>query len=330
MDIVCPDCGKVATLSVDLRGCTQCGRVIRTESGMLDLSRTDERQGERRFYDGEYSRTQKNIEKKEHIESVASKWHAPDAPENALVLEKAGSLTGKTVLLLGNGESVKELHFLTMRPECLVYSDLSMHALVNISERFDLDEHRGRLLFASIDAHNIPFVDETFDVIYGFAMVHHLPDLDRFFSSVSAALKPGGYAVFMDDAFAPIWHYSKQTWLKPLMRRSHRTTGISLEDYRFSMTGGFKEQDLVGLLERIGVESYFARTSLLTYLVYRAGEKLLPRKLNRMLHWKPIASAIGMVDRAVCRANVLRRNQIRLVWGFRKPLGLADRQLAAR
>ena len=31
-------------------------------------------------------------------------------------------------------------------------------------------------------------------------------------------LKPGSKAIFMDDAFSPAWHYSKQTWLKPLMK----------------------------------------------------------------------------------------------------------------
>jgi ubiquinone/menaquinone biosynthesis C-methylase UbiE len=278
-----------------------------------------DRADERSFYDGTYAGARKEYCVKQTVDSVLPRWHLPEAPENRIVLERMDDLAGKTVLLLGNGESVKELLFLTMAPEHLVYSDLSTHALINIDQRFDLDKYRNQLTFAAIDAHAIPFSDETFDVIYGFAMVHHLPDLDRFFASVMRALKPGGFAVFMDDAYAPIWHHSKQTWLKPLMKLSHKKTGISPEDYRFSMSGGFKEGELAVKIRHAGCEPWFIRASLVTYLFYRGAQKLLPRQLNRMIRNQNVSRAISSFDKLLCKLPPFRGNQIRLIWGFTKP-----------
>ena len=150
-------------------------------------------------------------------------------------------------------------------------------------------------------------------------MVHHLPERERFFRSVLRVLRPNGRTVFMDDAFAPIWHYSKQTWLRPLMRHSHRSTGISPEDYRFSMTGGFKESELVTEIRRAGGMPWFERTSFATYLVYRAAEKLLPARLDARLRRPGVARRLQWLDDRLCNLKPLADNRIRLVWGFTKP-----------
>lgn len=111
--------------------------------------------------------------------------------------------------MLGNGGSDKELLFLRSEPNDIVYSDLSMEALVSMQARYDLSSYADRIVFTSLDAHNIAFSPSSFDVVYGYAMVHYLPNLPDFFKSVQRVLKPGGQAVFMDDAYAPIWHHSK-------------------------------------------------------------------------------------------------------------------------
>ena len=318
MKVVCPRCQSLSSLGADLKVCGHCGMKLRDSTGMFDFVTSPDRVEERNFYDDSYLGSVKNSADEQSIESLWERWNAPEAPENRIVLREVGNLAGKNVLLLGNGESSKELVFLTMNPKQLVYSDLSTHALVNMEARFSLEQYRESLIFAAIDAHSIPFAPESFDLIYGFAMVHHLPDLDLFFRSVITALKPGGRAVFMDDAFAPLWHYSKQTWLRPVMRYSHKKSGISPEDYRFSMQGGFKEKELAKKILEVKAEPYFVRTSLLTYVLYRGAGKLLPRGLNKMLRRPGVSRTIRWVDTALCKLPVLRSNQIRLVWGFRK------------
>ena len=131
-------------------------------------------------------------------------------------------------------------------------------------------------------------------------------------------LKPDGRAIFMDDAFSPVWHYSKQTWLKPLMKYSHRKTGISPEDYRFSMSGGFKEEELAPLMTALKVNPFFHRACLLDYIWTRAAEKLLPRRLHAPLATGLPLRVLVQFDRAMAGLDWYRQNQIRLVWGFTK------------
>jgi SAM-dependent methyltransferase len=49
------------------------------------------------------------------------------------------------------------------------------------------------------DAESLPFEDESFDVVMGHAVLHHIPDLDRAFSEFFRVLKPGGVIVFCGE-----------------------------------------------------------------------------------------------------------------------------------
>ncbi len=66
--------------------------------------------------------------------------------------------------------------------------------------------------FKAMDAEALDFPDQTFDVICGNAILHHL-DLDRSFSEVARTLKPDGVAIFME----PLGH-------NPLINLKRRMT----------------------------------------------------------------------------------------------------------
>ncbi|CAG0938097.1 hypothetical protein GPROT2_00149 [Gammaproteobacteria bacterium] len=313
----CLACGAVNAMDPAVSACRGCGRRIVDASGVFHLLDEQAKAEERAFYDSEYARPPGNRPKAD-IAVLNQLWDRLDAPQNQLLRQVTGRLTGKTVLLIGNGASRKELTFLEQRPRRLVYSDLSPNAGRAIQEQFDFLPYGEIIRFAAIDAEKLPFEDDSFDVVYGHAMVHHLPDVEGFLQGVKRILAPGGRAVFMDDAFSPVWHYSKQTWLKPLMKHSHRKTGISPEDYRFSMSGGFKESELTAMITRMGLTPFFYRICLLDYLWTRAVEKLLPRRLHHSLVRGALMRAIVRTDRAMSSLAWYRRNQIRLIWGFSK------------
>src|SRR3954447_1370723 len=52
---------------------------------------------------------------------------------------------------------------------------------------------------AACDAAELPFADESFDLVLGHAVLHHLPDLDRSFAEFARVLKPGGTLVFAGE-----------------------------------------------------------------------------------------------------------------------------------
>jgi ubiquinone/menaquinone biosynthesis C-methylase UbiE len=49
------------------------------------------------------------------------------------------------------------------------------------------------------DAEELPFEDETFDLVVGHAVLHHLPGLDRALSELQRVLVPGGTLAFMGE-----------------------------------------------------------------------------------------------------------------------------------
>ena len=52
---------------------------------------------------------------------------------------------------------------------------------------------------AACDASELPFEDESFDLVLGHAVLHHLPDLDRAFAEFWRVLAPGGTLFFAGE-----------------------------------------------------------------------------------------------------------------------------------
>jgi ubiquinone/menaquinone biosynthesis C-methylase UbiE len=81
------------------------------------------------------------------------------------------------------------------------------------------------------DAESIPYDDETFDLVVGHAVLHHIPDLDRAMREVLRVLKPGGRFVFAGEptqrgdwvarrlSRATWWAATRVTRLPPLRER---------------------------------------------------------------------------------------------------------------
>ncbi len=86
---------------------------------------------------------------------------------------------------------------------------------------------------AAAEAETLPFGDESFDLVFGHAVLHHIPDLEQAFSEFARVLRPGGTVAFCGepsrygDFLAAI---PKRTALltAPLWRR---LVGASARDY---------------------------------------------------------------------------------------------------
>jgi SAM-dependent methyltransferase len=52
------------------------------------------------------------------------------------------------------------------------------------------------------DAERLPFEDESFDLVFGHAVLHHLPNLERAFAELRRVLRPGGLLFFAGEPSA--------------------------------------------------------------------------------------------------------------------------------
>jgi SAM-dependent methyltransferase len=78
---------------------------------------------------------------------------------------------------------------------CTDISSGMLDVLQGNAQRLGL--HRVNTLQA--DAESLPFRDESFDLVIGHAVLHHLPDLDRAFAEFRRILRPGGRIVFAGE-----------------------------------------------------------------------------------------------------------------------------------
>jgi ubiquinone/menaquinone biosynthesis C-methylase UbiE len=56
-----------------------------------------------------------------------------------------------------------------------------------------------RVETARCDAQELPFPDDSFDLVFGHAVLHHLPDLDAAFREFRRVLRPGGSVAFCGE-----------------------------------------------------------------------------------------------------------------------------------
>jgi len=91
------------------------------------------------------------------------------------------------------------------------------------------------------DAEELPFEDESFDLVLGHAVLHHLPHLDRAFAEFRRVLRPGGQVAFAGEPSRTgdrVAAYPKRAALRtaPLWRRLMRARPA--DDYGAPATNG--------------------------------------------------------------------------------------------
>lgn len=290
--------------------------VFRPVHGVYDFTSRTSLKEEQSFYNERYSaKTLPQLTRA----ACEAQWSVSRFRENRVLLESLGNLNGKTILLLGNGTSCKEFHFLTMGAR-LVYTDISPSAVHVMREAFHTSEFAAEGLdkidFHAVDASHLPYPDHFFDIIYGYAFVHHLSNLDAFFFEINRCLKKGGVCRFLDDAYSPLWEFLKKGPLAPLRQYSHQKTGISPEDLRASERGGFKQEELEEIQLKFGFHSLFsARTSFFQYMLTRFSAKFMGDGVVLKI-LLPIARMFDYLF--IEKGGCLRKHAVRLIWGFGK------------
>jgi SAM-dependent methyltransferase len=118
------------------------------------------------------------------------------------------------------------------------------------------------------EAETLPFEDESFDLVLGHAVLHHIPDLDRAFAEFKRVLRPGGTIVFAGEPsrygdrlaalpkrtgllVAPAWRRLTGSRAR-LVAEADESEGHSLEGE--VDVHAFAPADLRRLLERAGFD----------------------------------------------------------------------------
>jgi ubiquinone/menaquinone biosynthesis C-methylase UbiE len=102
------------------------------------------------------------------------------------------SAKGKAVLEIGVGAGADFQNWCTYALQATGV-DLTEKAIALTRERLELNSiPPERYALQTADAENLPFEDDSFDLVYSWGVLHHTPDTARAFQEVFRVLKPGG------------------------------------------------------------------------------------------------------------------------------------------
>ena len=225
----------------------------------------------------------------------------------------------KTILLLGNGVSVKELYFLSLGAR-IIYTDISHNAVQFVRAKYNFDKYKGNISFQAIDAENIPLGNDTVDYIIGYEFVHHLDEIKPFFNDIHRILKKNGYCFFYDSSHSPLWQKLKFSLLSPIVRFSHRKYGISPQDLKATLKGGFTKAEIDEVKEAYNFNhSIFFRNGLLSVFFRRFMIKIIGKNPRSMGFLTWISPKLNKIDKLLSRnLNSYYQNTSDLFWGFQK------------
>jgi ubiquinone/menaquinone biosynthesis C-methylase UbiE len=155
----------------------------------------------------------------DHIKDVNTRYHDAAADEYdakwgidfgavgqrqvRLKLVKAlGGLDGRTfgdALEIGSGTGYFSLNLVQLGLiERLTATDISPGMLKRLAATAAALGVGGVTTVAT-EAEELPFEDESFDLVFGHAVLHHIPDLDRAFAEFRRVLRPGGMIAFAGE-----------------------------------------------------------------------------------------------------------------------------------
>ena len=109
-------------------------------------------------------------------------------------IARLGDLHGKSILDFGCGHGMASTVFARNGANVTAF-DLSPGYVKEAKERAEANGVRVRFVVA--DGERLPFADESFDAIWGSAILHHL-DLTVAGRELQRVLKPGGVAIFCE------------------------------------------------------------------------------------------------------------------------------------
>jgi SAM-dependent methyltransferase len=104
---------------------------------------------------------------------------------------------GKRVLLYGCGTGCDASRMVEAGAASVVGIDISEAEIARAQEWAHAAGYDHTVDFRTADAHDTGFADDSFDLIVGIAILHHL-DLGRALSEIRRILAPGGRGVFLE------------------------------------------------------------------------------------------------------------------------------------
>ena len=239
---------------------------------------------------------------------ILQRYAAPH-PDTPYALEYAyhllGDVRGRTVLDFGCGDG-RDTALSAARGAHVVALDLSPDLLAIAQKRIAADAPAGTVRILCGSGHAVPLPDESVDVVFGQAVLHHL-DLTRSAAEVYRVLRPGGRAIFKEPiresklirAIRPLIPYRQpdiSPYERPLRRAEIDEFARRFELCRSRVFGlpFVRAAELLGTSKRVQNKSYALDAHLIArYPALRRCASIIVFELRKPATAAPRASSSG-------------------------------------
>ena len=321
---IIPDIFSIS-LEINELKCRNCNETFISKKGSYKFLTSESPEEE--YYEDVYDLT--NITKSDlSFDNLRKEWFSPLHKTISLKFLKYNTrfinhnpadFKNKTILLLGNGVSIKELYLLSLGAR-IIYTDLSHRAVLYVRAKYDFSQFKDKISFQAIDAENIPLGDESIDYVIGYKFVHHLDDIKPFFANIHRILKKDGFCFFYDSSHSPLWQKLKFSILKPIVNFSHHKSGISPQHMKATHRGGFKKSEIREIKKIYNFQnSFFFRNGFLSLLMRRFMIEIMGENIKTLKFLERFVPLANKIDRLLSNnLNFYNNNTIDLFWGFQK------------
>ena len=118
--------------------------------------------------------------------------------------KKSSLPEGATILEIGCGRGAgARIIYQIFRPRILHASDLDLD-MIRKAENYLPPEDRKPIRFLTADVLKLPYNDVSIDAVFGFGVLHHIPDWQSALKEIARVLKPGG-TYFLEELYPTLY-----------------------------------------------------------------------------------------------------------------------------
>jgi len=230
----CPACRAVEfQVSNESLTCKQCGASYANVDGVLAFAMQPGGLKEeiQTFWGDLYKQLYSDFEQRlnnmsaEEFEALLREFvpmldHMEHLPVREIDLKQ---IAGKKILEIGCGAGAHSALFKSFGAK-VVALDLTVGRVISAQRKLRL-VRQGRGAAIQGDAENLPFADDTFDIVYSFGVLHHTEDTEKAIGEVYRVLKPGGQAAVMLYAKTSYFYYFNQLLVQGILRGEYARNG---------------------------------------------------------------------------------------------------------
>ena len=207
---------------------------------------------------------------KEYFEKIEAHRYAVE-PE-IFSFAQFTRFAGAKVLEVGIGAGTDFLQW--TRAGALTYGiDLTEEALENVRHRLEIYGLKAQEIRVA-DAENLPFADNSFDLVYSWGVIHHSPNTKKCLEEIIRVVKPGGSVkimIYNRRSLVVFYRYLKTALFKGKPFRSF--SDVLFYDMESLGTKGYTMKEARNLLTGLPVEIQEIKSTVSSHDLMKAKSK---------------------------------------------------------